>query len=235
MTSNSVGSRLAAWLFQLGIRAPLPADIEVLTPYSTPEVQRVVEEFCQRYVTGRHKRLPIYGINPGRLGAGITGLAFTDPWAVEHQLNIPTELSGKREPSATFVSAVIDAYGGPDRFYNDVLLTALSPLGFIRNGININFYDIVELEREIVPFMLEHYDTVSELCGVRDYCLLLGSGKLRSSFQRFVLPARPCSHVVTLDHPRYIMQYKRSQMETYVQSYVDVIVQTVAAMRTSAA
>ncbi|MEN9795137.1 MAG: hypothetical protein RLZZ150_114, partial [Bacteroidota bacterium] len=69
----------------------------MLDPYRDPEVQRVVREMVRRYYTQAPQRLSVWGINPGRFGAGITGLSFTDPWAVAYQLDIPTTLTGRRE------------------------------------------------------------------------------------------------------------------------------------------
>lgn len=231
VTSSRHAEAFTTWLCNLDLEIDLPAGFLVMNPYADSEVQRVVRCFYSRYLSGSQSRLSIWGINPGRFGAGITGLAFTDPWALNHQLNIPTSLDGRREPSAIFISAVIDAYGGAQAFYDDVLLTAFSPLGFVRSGVNVNFYDDAALQRAIVPFVAEHVDAVREAGAPSDSILILGSGKLRQFVERHLAPTRRFNHVVALDHPRYIMQYRRATMDRYVEQYVDTIRQHVGRMR----
>jgi hypothetical protein len=221
--ASSAGLAYANRLIDLRCQVPMPTGFQVLYPYSDLEVQRVVRQFYQQYLTDGPPRLALWGINPGRFGAGITGIAFTDPWALNHQLGIGTTLEGRREPSAIFISAVIDAYGGPAAFYADVLLTALSPLGFTREGVNVNFYDDAALQRTIVPFVVDHIAAVhsSGASGARS--ILLGSGKLQQFVNRHLIPINALAQTVALDHPRYIMQYRRLAMAEYVRSYVDAI------------
>lgn len=154
------GQRIEGFLTGLHVDVPLPEGFAVMNPYSIPEVRSNVHEMCSRYyVDAPRPRLPIWGINPGRLGGGITGLSFTDPHALYHLLGIGPETSMRRELSATFIQMVIEAYGGPKRFYRDVFLSAISPLGFTKNGKNINFYDDPGLSKALVPFV---YDSLRQ-------------------------------------------------------------------------
>ena len=99
----------------------------------------------------------ILGINPGRFGAGVTGIPFTDT----KRLNDPCGIaySGKvtHEPSSVFVYEVIEAYGGVHEFYNDFYINSVFPLGFtISDGSgkekNFNYYDNKELIAAIYQF-----------------------------------------------------------------------------------
>ncbi|MGA0834247.1 MAG: uracil-DNA glycosylase family protein [Candidatus Kapaibacteriota bacterium] len=222
-TEPEFGSRAAAFLTSLRFDVPLPRGFTVLDPYRDQAVVDVVQQFCARYYAGNHARVPIWGINPGRFGAGITGLSFTDPYALQHDLGLITSIAGRREPSAEYVYRVISAYGGPKTFYHDVYMSALSPLGFIKNGVNINFYDDPALTRNIVPFVVECMRTQMSM-GLRDdVCVVLGSGKLKAFMEKYIRPEISYSTVHYLEHPRYIMQYRRSQMGAYVQRYVDTL------------
>ena len=223
MVSKSFGRFVETFLTTLSIDGVLPEGIEVLFPYSNDEVRRVVHEMCIRYYTSHGPRIGVWGINPGRFGAGLTGLAFTDPWAVEHDLGIPTSVTGRREMSAEFISRVIEAYGGATEFYRDVFLSALSPLGFIRKGANINFYDDPELERTMTPLIISWMRKVFDAGVRKDTTILLGSGKLRSFMENKVREQIGVSEVIYLDHPRYIMQYRRSQVGDYVRLYVETM------------
>ncbi len=223
MASKSFASNVASFLTQLASPAGLPAGIEVLDPYRDPEVQRVVREMVRRYYTQAPQRLSVWGINPGRFGAGITGLSFTDPWAVAHQLDIATTLTGRRELSAEFIGDVIDAYGGPQEFYRDIYLGAVSPMGYVANGVNVNFYDTPELLRAVVPYAIACMQEQVRFGLRRDTAVVLGTGKLKQSIERFINPSVGFGQVIYLEHPRFIMQYRRSQRSAYVERYVDTL------------
>ena len=63
----------------LKIGVPLPESCEILNPFKQTEVKKAVGEFYSEYYNDNLKRIFIFGINPGRFGAGITGIPFTDP------------------------------------------------------------------------------------------------------------------------------------------------------------
>lgn len=214
------GTKVERFLTTLAFNVPLPTGFSVLDPYTSDDVRSVLHQFCTTYYTGTQKRLSVWGINPGRLGAGVTGLSFTDPYALTHQLGLNTQIEGRREPSAEFIGRVIDAYGGPHAFYADIFLSALSPLGFIKDGKNINFYDDAQLKTNIVPFVRASMQTMID-AGLRtDATIILGSGALKSFFEKHILPVIHFDTVHYLDHPRFIMQYRRTTIEAYIQSYV---------------
>lgn len=217
------GRSVEQFLTSLTLNVKLPNGFSVLDPYQSTDVRSVIHQFCTTYYTGSHKRLSVWGINPGRFGAGVTGLSFTDPYALTQQLGMNTEIIGRREPSAEFISSVIDGYGGPRAFYRDMFMSALSPLGFIKDGKNINFYDDASLKKDIVPFVLTSMRTMID-AGLRtEATVLLGSGALQAFFKKFIAPEIIFDTVVYLDHPRYIMQYRRREMERYVLQYVDTL------------
>jgi hypothetical protein len=177
----------------------------------------------RRYYTQEPQRLSVWGINPGRFGDGITGLSFTDPWAVAHQLDIATTLTGRRELSAEFIGDVIDAYGGPQEFYRDIYLGAVSPMGYVAHGVNVNFYDTPELLRAVVPYAIACMQEQVRFGLRRDTAVVLGTGKLKQSIERFINPSVGFGQVIYLEHPRFIMQYRRSQRSAYVERYVDTL------------
>ena len=65
--------------FALKPAISLPKDIEWLMPYDDPETKRCMSSFYQKFYNDNKKRTFILGINPGRFGAGVTGVPFTDP------------------------------------------------------------------------------------------------------------------------------------------------------------
>lgn len=222
-TASEFGDRVAAFLTSLRFDVPLPDGFAVMDPYRNADVVDVVQQFCRRYYTGDHLRLPVWGINPGRFGAGVTGLSFTDPYALRHDLDLATTIEGRREPSAEFVYKVVQAYGGPQAYYHDVYMSALSPLGFTKGGVNINFYDHPGLQRDIVPFVVDCMRRQTEMGLRADVCVVLGTGKLKTFMETHIRPVLGYAEVAYLEHPRYVIQYRRRFMDDYVRTYVDTI------------
>ncbi len=60
-----------------------PRGVEVLNPYLDDEVMKLCKIFYDKYYNDDRGRVFIVGINPGRFGAGITGIPFTDPVVLE--------------------------------------------------------------------------------------------------------------------------------------------------------
>lgn len=218
------GDRIEEFLSNLKLDIALPDGFEVMQPYANTEVRQNLHAMCTMYYgDAPRSRVPVWGINPGRLGGGVTGLSFTDPFALHHLLGIGLPNTARREPSATFIQMVIEAYGGPKSFYRDAFLSAISPLGFTRHGKNINFYDDAALSRSIVPFVRECV-AQQTAAGLRmDVCIVLGSGKLREFVQREIVPVSAYSQIIYLDHPRFVMQYRRKYLLEYVDRYVQAI------------
>ena len=85
------------------------------------------------------------GINPGRFGAGVTGITFTDPVRLEKECGIPNNFDKRQELSSVFIYDFIAAWGGAEAFYSRFFLSAVFPLGFTREGRNLNYYDDPQL------------------------------------------------------------------------------------------
>ncbi len=55
----------------------LPNNIQWLYPQQAPEVLNTVQTFLKKYYSDAAPRSLLLGINPGRFGAGVTGVNFT--------------------------------------------------------------------------------------------------------------------------------------------------------------
>src|SRR5690349_4284562 len=136
----SLAARILSYQFGLQPPFPLPNEVEWLMPYEDEETRSVMQTFYTRYYQDESPRTFILGINPGRFGAGVTGVPFTDPVRLE-KLNIDNTFARRQELSSVFIYEMIDAFGGPEKFYHQFYITSLSPLGFVRHGKNYNYYD----------------------------------------------------------------------------------------------
>lgn len=202
----------------LSLSAPLPAGVGVMNPYQEPAAYALCEKFYHRFYGDEAPRTIVLGINPGRFGAGITGIPFTDPVKLQ-SLGITNELKKKTELSADFIYSMIDAQGGPATFYRKFYISAISPLGFVKDGKNLNYYDIRALQEAIEPFAVQCLKTQIGFGVRRDVCFCLGEGKNAAYLQRLNDEHGFFDRVVPLPHPRFIMQYRRKFIAEYVRMY----------------
>ena len=216
---RTFGERALDFFGNLQSPRDLPAGIRVMNPYRDPRVWRYVKEFFRRYFADNAPRTPVLGINPGRFGAGVTGVMFTDPVALESFCGIRNDLVKRRETSSEFVYEFIQRRGGPDAFFREFFLTAVSPLGFLRNGRNCNYYDDPRLLARVTPFIVRTLNAQLELGISRNAAIVLGSG----ANHRFLAALNDergfFRTLYPLEHPRFIMQYRRKRLAQYYDEY----------------
>lgn len=219
---TTFGSRLYRFYTQLA-PPPMPRGVVAMNPYRDPAARRYVRAYLDRYYGDAGGRLLAFGINPGRFGAGITGVTFTDPVALADFCGIENDLPRRRELSSVFIYEVIERFGGVQAFTERCLLTAAVPLGFTRGGVNLNYYDVPALARACEPFMVKSVEKQIAIGGHRDRALVLGSGKNFEFFDRMNDKHGWFDRLEALDHPRFIMQYRRKRLPDYVERYLTAL------------
>jgi len=197
-----------------------------MNPYRDGHAQEYLGTFLKRYFDDEEPRTLIFGINPGRFGAGVTGIAFTDPVALADFCGIANQEPRRRELSSVFIYDMIGALGGVEAFYRRFFLTAISPLGFTRRGVNLNYYDDRALERAVTPFIARTIEQQIGFGGRRDRAIVLGTGENLRFVRAVNDKHRFFSEVVGLEHPRFIMQYRRKQLTAYIRKYAEVLGKT---------
>ena len=205
------------------LKAPenLPEGVEVLWPFDKSEVKRVLGAFYSKYFADSEKRTFLIGINPGRFGAGVTGICFTDPPSLADNCGIFHELKGGRELSSDFVYRTISAFGGPEVFYRRFYITALSPVGYIRDGKNLNYYDVKGMSEELDSWMADAMARQIEAGCNREVAFSMGQGANFKQLQTFNERHGFFDRVEPLPHPRWVMQYRRKELEDYIGLYVE--------------
>ena len=210
--------RILSFQKKMKIEVKLPKGVEVMKPYGEKMAAQLCEKFYTKFYSDSEPRILILGINPGRFGGGITGIPFTDPVKLEI-LGIDNALPKKRELSADFIYQMIDTCGGVKKFYQRFYISAVSPLGFVKDEKNLNYYDVKGLPETLEPFIVKSLKEQLSWGIDRKICYSLGEGenfkyinKLNSKFQFF-------DEVVGLPHPRFIMQYRRKRIEEFVTLY----------------
>lgn len=205
----------------------LPEGISVLNPFrDNREILSVSALFYRKFYNDNHKRFLILGINPGRLGAGATGIPFTDTKRLKQVCKINIESVSTHEPSSVFVYEMIEAYGGVKKFYSKFYINSVCPLGFVkinkrRKEVNCNYYDDKKLEEALTPFIKWNLLQQIKLGCSDDLCYCLGSGKNFNFLQRLNKEEKYFGRVIPLEHPRFIIQYKLSQKQKYIDDYLE--------------
>jgi hypothetical protein len=216
-----LADNILAFVKSLALRAKLPEGVEVMNPYRDSAVFALCTKFYSRFYGDNRPRTLILGINPGRFGGGITGIPFTDPIKLERWCGIKNNLPKKAELSADFIYSMIEGYGGVDNFYGKFYISAVCPLGFTKNGKNLNYYDLKPLPEAVKNFCASSIEKQVNMGLNRKRCYCLGEGQnfrflhqLNQSYGFF-------EEIIPLPHPRFIMQYRRKRLDDFAALYRD--------------
>lgn len=212
--------RVLSFYRTLNTPVRLPKGTVVMNPYQDSEAFAVCETFYHRFYADNNERLLVLGINPGRYGAGVTGIPFTDPVKLETHFGITTTLPRKPELSAEFIHRMMNAFGGYESFFSRFFINSVSPLGFVLDGKNLNYYDTPALRKALEPFIRESLERLITL-GVRtDVAFCLGEGENFRYMTKLNEQLRLFGEIIPLAHPRFIMQYRRKRIDEYVELYI---------------
>lgn len=209
--------------YQSLVPPPLPAGVDILYPQQDPEVMKLVKAFLDKYYSDNDPRTLILGINPGRFGAGVTGINFTAPKQLSGLCGIPHKLKLQSELSAEFIYEVIDRYGGCAAFYRHFFISAVSPLGYTREGKNLNYYDEKPLQAAVTPFIENCINEQYKWNINRQTCLCIGGEKNFKFLSGLNEKHKWFKEILPLPHPRFILQYRRKQKEEYVREYLNTL------------
>ena len=200
----------------------LPPGVSAMNPYETPVVQELVTQFYAKFYSDQRPRVYVLGINPGRFGAGVTGLSFTTPQNLARYCGIPNNLPPTPELSSRFIYKVIEAFGGVDAFYGRFFLSSLYPLALVKDGKNYNFYDDKATTKVLWPVMIDSIRQQQTFGCDRRVAICLGR-KNENFLKKLNDEQEFFERIVTVDHPRYILQYRSKFLEQYVDTYLRVL------------
>ena len=197
--------------------------LNLFTLLITLETKEVMQQFFHKYYDDTKPRIYLVGINPGRLGSGITGIGFTDAFHLENVCGIANNFDKRVEISAAFMFEVMEAYGGLEKFYGDFFFTTTMPLGLLKEGKNYNYYDDKETEKSLEPFITETLLKQMSFPQAKANIICIGQGKNLKYLQAFNKKYHCFESIDIVPHPRWVMQYRRKEKEKYIQMYLDVL------------
>ena len=204
----------------------LPKNIRIMNPFKeNKEALNISTQFYKKFYNDNHKRHVILGINPGRFGAGVTGVPFTDTKRLLNECCLGFSGKATHEPSATFIYEMINAYGGVQKFYGKFYIHSICPLGFtIINDkgkeINYNYYDSKELTEKVYDFIIDNLKTQISFGISTDVCFCFGTGKNEKFLRKINDEFHFFKKIIALEHPRYIMQYQARSKSVFVEKYL---------------
>jgi hypothetical protein len=211
---------------QLRFNGKLPEGIRIMNPFrGNKKVLELSALFYDKYYNDSNPRHLILGINPGRFGAGITGVPFTDPKRLVDVCQIPFDGPPAHEPSSVFIYEMIAAFGGVRSFYDRFYINSVCPLGFTRvidqnREINYNYYDSEPLKAATHDFIVKNIRQQIDLGVITDICFCFGTGKNEQFLSQLNAEKKFFKKIVPLEHPRFIMQYKSKSKSLYVDKYL---------------
>jgi hypothetical protein len=132
---------------------------------------------------------------------------------------------------------MINRYGGVKKFYSEWFISAVCPLGFtshgktspgssshpLGRGINLNYYDDKKLLEAVTPFIIESIQQQIEMGFKTDYCICIGGEKNFKFFSQLNEKNKWFKKIIPLPHPRFIMQYRRRYVETFIENYLSAL------------
>jgi len=212
------GQQVIDYYKNIKIPNNLPEGVEVLYPFDQPEVINIVEAFNRKYFSDTNNRTFLIGINPGRFGGGTTGIPFTDPIRLKDILKIDNTFDPKAELSSKFIYKMIEALGGHESFYKRFYFTSVSPIGFVMNGKNLNYYDVPALQEALESYMVEELRKQIEF-GANPIAFSLGMGKNIAYLKKINAKYKLFEEVRPLPHPRWVMQYRLKRVDEFLEQY----------------
>lgn len=115
------------------------SNVSILTDYLQNELY--IRRFYKSFIEPNKPKIVLCGINPGRKGAGKTGVSFLDNKSLSKIF--PEIENADYEKSGSFIYSVIEEFG-VEKFYENIYVTNISCVGFqnSRTGNNMNYYQI---------------------------------------------------------------------------------------------
>ncbi|MBK8505763.1 MAG: DUF4918 family protein [Saprospiraceae bacterium] len=217
---QTFADKILDYHFSLKPEIVLPDEVEWLYPYGQDVVRDVMSRFFKKYFSDQNQRTVLLGINPGRFGAGVTGLPFTDPIRMEAECELENQFPKKQELSSVFVYEFIDALGGVSYFYSHFYITSICPLGFVRHGKNYNYYDSPALTEAIMPMIIDNLQKHISFGLQTEVAFSMGQGKNFTFLEKLNNEYKFFKKLVPLPHPRWVMQYRLKRKEEYILEYV---------------
>ena len=213
------------------VKIDLPAPYKLINPYSSrnqKQILQIVQIFYQKYFNDNNKRRLILGSSPARRGSAITGVPFEDASNLQKETGIAIPNFHVSNASSNFLNKVIDKYGGRNKFYRDLYLNFVCPLGICKtnskgNQVNCNYYENKRVEEMLTPFMISALKMQINFGIDTSVCYCIGSGQNYQELSKINKELHLFQKIIPLEHPRFITQYHPEEKEKFLHKYLDAL------------
>ncbi len=106
-----------------------------------------VKRFNEKYYNGKYPKTVLCGINPGKNGAGKTGVPFLDFSSLSKLIDGVDRTDTER--SAQFFYDIVQEFGA-EKFYRSFYVTNISWIGFTKNNNNVNYYQLSDPVKDFI-------------------------------------------------------------------------------------
>jgi len=225
---KTIAEKVISFNSKLHFTDPLPPGFSVLNPFrENPETMQVMERFYKKFYHDNKERKFMIGINPSRHGAGLTGVPFTDTKRLGSACGIPMQSAASHEVSSVFMYDMIAQYGGVETFYSQFYINSPFPLAIVRaNGqgkwLNANYYDDNALFEATKPFMIKMLKRQIAFGLNTEKVYVLGK-KNEVFLSKLNQTEKLFSRLITLEHPRFIQQYRSRYKDEYIDKYLRLL------------
>jgi hypothetical protein len=158
-----------------------------------------------------------------RLSSRCLGVPFTDPIRLKTICQIDSSFPLKPELSSQFIYEHFLRQYSLDEFYRTFFIGAVCPLGLESNGRNMNYYDNKSFIQQLLEhFIPDHLQQQIDLGCSTKVAICLGEGMNYKILDKLNAKHHFFRTLLKIAHPRYIMQYKRKSIDTYIEQYIQI-------------
>ena len=179
-----------------------------------------ITKFNKSYYDRNLPKTVICGINPGKNGAGKTGIPFLDFTSLSKMIDSVDRQDTER--SSQFFYDIVQEIGVKE-FYKSFYVTNISWVGYISGNKNVNYYDLPLAAKEFVYDMFKY-----EMQLVNPSTIISLSGAVKET----VLELFPRDEIDTdpqLPHPNYCAFPKN--IENSKERYMSLLSQYIKAIQ----
>ena len=110
-------------------------------------------------------------------------------------------------------------------------MSAVCPLGFMKGAVNYNYYDNKQLQEAVSPFITTTFRQQVEIGAKTEVLICIGTNKNYRFLEALNAETGLFKKIIPVEHPRFIMQYRRKKVEEYADQYIAALTE---ALETSA-
>jgi hypothetical protein len=218
-------TRLLHQLNNLPESIKLPKGWIPMNPYTDFEqAAKLSVRFYQKFFNDYNSRCLLFGINPFKWGAGLTGVPFTDARRLTEYCGISFHGKASSERSSQFIYEIINQLGGPELFYKQFYFNWFCPLGFVKEGSrNKNgyaYYDDRELADSARMLIIDNIGAQLKIGARSDVCFVIGKGKNEAFIRSLNEEHGFFKKIIGLEHPGFIMRYHSADIPGYKNKYL---------------